>query len=337
MATPPPWYHQFNLDLLTRVLHTTLLHPIIPFFLPLAFLALSHRPTSPPVVTSFFTAVLIFLYNNLSLYLSHPSGSARRFNPNTDVILITGGARGLGLLIASIYGIRGVSVAVLDILPPKDEYPGVLFIQCDITNLNALEKARKQVEEELGAVTVLISNAAVLDGRRIGEFNIPAVRRAMEVNLMAQYYLLDVFLPGIRESGGVVVTVGSVLGGLAAAGTALYAPPKAALKALHQVLAAEMGREGGRVKMVWVELGQMRTELFRGVETPNWFLAGEMEPVDVAKEVVRAVEEGVGGEVVLPLYARWVGLYTVLPVRVREWARWLSGIDVAMDEWGKKN
>lgn len=338
MSTLPPWYHQFNIDLFSRVIHTTILHPILPFFLPLAFLALSHRPYSEPVVTSFAAAVVILLYNTLSSFLSRPSGKAREFSADDDVVLITGGARGLGLLIASIYGMRGAGVAVLDVQPPADEYPGVLFVQCDVSDAAAVEKAKAEVEEELGPVTVLIHGAAILDGRRIGEFGIQDARRAMDVNLMAHYNLLDIFLPGMKssENGGVIVTIGSVLGTLPAAGTALYAPAKAALKALHQVLTAELKREGGKVKTLLVELGQMRTEMFKGVESPNWFFAGELEPVDVAREIVRMVDEGRGGEVVLPLYARWAAVYSLLPLRVREWLRWASGIDTAMDGWKKQ-
>lgn len=276
----------------------------------------------------------------IASFLAKPTGRPRDFDPDHDIVLITGGARGLGLLVSSIYGMRGVSVAVLDVRKPNDEYPGVLFIECDVSDLSAVEKAKKQVEENFGGpVSVLINNAAILNGKRASDWSPADVKRALDVNLGGAYNALMTFLPGMRESkrGGVVVTIGSVLGTLPAAGTSLYAPMKAGLKALHTVLSAECKQDGDKVKCVMVELGQMKTEMFAGIKTPNRFLAAEMEAVEVAREIVGRIEDGRGGEYEMPLYARWAGLYWVLPLKLRHLARWASGIDRAMVGWKKQD
>lgn len=70
-----------------------------------------------------------------------------------EVVLVTGGASGLGLLIAQNYAMRGASVAVLDIKDvDKDASEGsgaILHIACDVAERQALEKARQRIEEEV--------------------------------------------------------------------------------------------------------------------------------------------------------------------------------------------
>ena len=82
--------------------------------------------------------------------------------------------------------------------------------------------------------------------------------------------------------------------------------------------------------MVLVTPGQLGTRLFEGVKTPSAFLGPVVEAVELAREIVRVVDEGCSGEVSLPLYAKWVGVLQVLPWSLQRVARWASGIDGAM-------
>lgn len=88
------------------------------------------------------------------------------------------------------------------------------------------------------------------------------------------------------------------------------------------------------MRTVLVTSGQLGTALFAGVQTPSAFLGPVVEAVELAGEIVRAVDEGVSGEVSLPLYARWVGVLGVLPYSVQRVARWASGVDRAMEGFG---
>lgn len=83
--------------------------------------------------------------------------------------------------------------------------------------------------------------------------------------------------------------------------------------------------------MVLVTPGQLGTRLFAGVKTPSSFLGPVVEAVELSKEIVRIVDEGVSGEVSLPLYAKWVGVLQVLPWSLQRVARWASGVDGAME------
>jgi hypothetical protein len=56
-----------------------------------------------------------------------------------------------------------------------------------------------------------------------------------------------------------------------------------------------------------------------------------VEAVELAMAIVRMVDEGVSGEISLPLYAKWVGLLGALPFSLQRVARWASGVDTAME------
>lgn len=149
---------------------------------------------------------------------------------------------------------------------------------------------------------------------------------------MAAFHLYQVFLPGIiaeGENGGTIVTISSVLGQLSPAGLADYSASKAGLSALHRTMEAEL-RENEQIKMLLVETGQMATPLFDWVRTPSHFFAPVLEPVEVAREVVAAIDSGHGGVLRLPAFAKLVNLYTILPGAVQRVARYVSGIDDAV-------
>lgn len=149
---------------------------------------------------------------------------------------------------------------------------------------------------------------------------------------------MQTFLPSLlaAPSGGTVVTVASVLGRLGAANLTDYAAAKAGLIALHASLRAELvspnapaGAEN--IRTVLVTPGQLGTALFAGVQTPSSFLGPVVEAPELAREIVRAIDEGVSGEISLPLYAKWVGILQVLPFSLQRLARWASGVDTAME------
>jgi NAD(P)-dependent dehydrogenase (short-subunit alcohol dehydrogenase family) len=96
-------------------------------------------------------------------------GSKRTFDWAEEVVVITGGSSGLGLLMSQIYDMRGVTVAILDRVPPEGEGRGVVWYRCDVGNKDEVKKVAKRVREECGEPTILINNAAVAYGGTILE------------------------------------------------------------------------------------------------------------------------------------------------------------------------
>ena len=177
------------------------------------------------------------------------------------------------------------------------------------------------------------------------------ISRNFRVNLLSHFYTLQTFLPGmLRQKRGTIVTVSSVLAHLGCKSLctstlypreqpvtdsirpADYTAAKAGLIALHASVTAELPSEAD-IKTLLVTPGQLSTPLFAGVRTPSNFFAPVVEPVEVAKEIIAAVDGGMSGEISLPLYARWIKLLGVLPPGLQQVIRWASGMDPSMDDF----
>ncbi|ETS79108.1 hypothetical protein PFICI_08961 [Pestalotiopsis fici W106-1] len=327
------WFSPVSVDLLLKVLNITLFHPFIAWLLPLCLRARHMEYEETPMrVTIAWAIVVTFLWllNKFSHKLAY--GMHREVDLSEEVIVITGGASGLGLLIAEVYGMRGATVAVLDVAELEStDVRGITYYKCDITDKEQISRVRKEIERDLGLPTVLINNAAEVVGKKLLEVDIEEIERSLKTNLLSHFYTIKEFLPGMLRSevGGTIVTVSSVIGHLGAARLSDYAAAKAGVTALHKSLAAEL-QEYPEIKTIIVTPGQLSTPLFYGVQSPNSFIAPVVEPVDVAKEVIAAIDLGVSDHIGAPLYARWIDWYNVLPVGLQRIARNISGIDRSM-------
>lgn len=169
-------------------------------------------------------------------------------------------------------------------------------------------------------------------GKSLLNLSFDEIDTSLSTNLLGPFYCLKTFLPAIIRGGhgGTIVNVSSVIGHLGAAQLTDYAAAKAGLTALHRSLTAELRETHPEIRTVLITPGQLSTPLFYGVQTPNSFFAPVVEPVDVAKEIIAAIDNGKGATVGMPLYARWVDWYNVLPVGLQVAARWVAGVDRGM-------
>ncbi|KFY23216.1 hypothetical protein V491_02612, partial [Pseudogymnoascus sp. VKM F-3775] len=161
---------------------------------------------------------------------------------------------------------RGATVAVLDVLELEaGEARGVTVYKCDVGDAEQVAKVAAQIEQELGTPTILINNAGVVNGGTLLDTSVDQIQRSISVNLLAHFYTLKAFLPGMIRSGhGTIVTVSSVLGITGAARLTDYSASKAGVTALHTSLSAEL-KQYPDIKTVLVTPGQLSTPLFAGV------------------------------------------------------------------------
>jgi hypothetical protein len=75
------------------------------------------------------------------------------------------------------------------------------------------------------------------------------------------------------------------------------------------------------MKTILVETSQVDTELFRGVKTPSNFFEPILDTREIAKEIIKLVDNGDGGLVKMPAYARFIEWYMVLPMGLQIVAR----------------
>ena len=191
---------------------------------------------------------------------------------------------------------------------------------------------------QLGTPTILINNAGIVHGSPLLDLPTSSIEKTLRINLLSSFITTKAFLPGMldRAGGGTIVTVASVLGNLGASHLTAYTASKAGLIAFHTSVSAEIAsmaaseeppRGARNVKTLLVKPGQLSTNMFAGVETPNSFLGPVVDAKDLALDIVRKIEEGRSGVIAQPLYARWIEWLGVLPVSVQRLARWMSGVE----------
>ncbi|KAH6608081.1 hypothetical protein Trco_004394 [Trichoderma cornu-damae] len=328
------WFAPLSVDLILKVFNVTIFHPFICWLVPLCLRAQTTKWEAPPMVAAIAWAAFVSLCSvagAANQRIAH--GAPREVDLGEEVIVVTGGASGLGMLVAEVYGMRGASVAVLDVNEmDHGEARGVRHYRCDVGDKAQVARAAAEIEKDLGTPTVLVNNAAVVVGKPLLSLSFEEIDASIATNLLGPFYCLKTFLPAMIRGGrgGTVVNVSSVIGHLGAAQLTDYAAAKAGLTALHKSLAAELRESHPDIRTVLVTPGQLSTPLFYGVQTPNSFLAPVVEPVDVAKEIVAAIDGGKGATAAMPLYARWVDWYNVLPAGAQLIARRLAGVDRGM-------
>jgi NAD(P)-dependent dehydrogenase (short-subunit alcohol dehydrogenase family) len=129
-------------------------------------------------------------------------------------------------------------------LPPK-------FMRCDLTDLDALGAAFAAIEQEFGAIQILINNAANDDRHSIEQVTPKYWDDCLAVNLRHQFFCAQAVAPGMKTmGGGVILNFGSISWHLALANLALYMTAKAAIEGMTRGLARDLGVDGIRVNCV---------------------------------------------------------------------------------------
>lgn len=148
-----PWHAYITIDLLALVLARSVFHPYIAWLIPLCLRSLSYSYSHPYFKNTCIYAVCVTILALLcKLDKRLAWGPPRKLNWDEEVVVITGGAGGLGKVLADTYGMRGVSVAVLDIREPEEQneaIENVRFYKCDVTSTADVQKAKASIEKDV--------------------------------------------------------------------------------------------------------------------------------------------------------------------------------------------
>lgn len=165
------------------------------------------------------------------------------------VAVVTGGGRGIGLAISRVLVANGARVAALDLTPPDE--PGILGIEADVSDEDAVNAAFDQVEAQLGQTTILVLNAGILPLVPLEETSLELWERTLAINLTGGFLAARRALPGMRALGyGRVVGLGAAAGKSGGARSAAYAASKAGLMTLVKSISAEYARDGVTANVV---------------------------------------------------------------------------------------
>lgn len=164
------------------------------------------------------------------------------------VVLVTGGSRGIGLATARAFLALGDRVAVTTRGAVPD---GLYCVECDVTSGKAIERAFTQVENDLGPVEVLVSNAGVTRDGLLLRMTEDAFTSVLDANLTGAFRVVKRAVgPMVRGRRGRIVLVSSVVATLGSAGQANYAASKAGLIGFARSLARELASRSITVNVV---------------------------------------------------------------------------------------
>jgi NAD(P)-dependent dehydrogenase (short-subunit alcohol dehydrogenase family) len=241
------------------------------------------------------------------------------------VVVVTGGARGIGRALARELAARGAeTVVVADIdadgaLAVAQEIGGVA-ITCDVSREEQIAELVKQVMTTKGRIDIFCSNAGIAVGGG-PDASTSDWQRIWEVNLMSHVFVARHVLPGMlnRKEGYLLGTV-SAAGLLNHVLAAPYGVTKAAALSLFEWLAIAHGDDGIRVSCLCpqgVKTDMLAAEKRLGLE---FLTAGALEPEQVADIVV----EGIRNERFLILPHPEVAQY--FNRKAQDYDRWLKGM-----------
>ncbi|MBF9141207.1 SDR family NAD(P)-dependent oxidoreductase [Hymenobacter properus] len=270
------------------------------------------------------------------------------YDLNRRVVLITGGSRGLGLVLARQAVAEGARVAICardeaelararqDLLMAGAAEADVLTVARDITNETEVRTMVAEVENRLGPVDVLINNAGIIVGGPLDNMDARDFEDSMAVHFWAPLHAMQAVLPSMRRRGaGRIVNISSLGGKVALPHMAPYSASKFALVGLSEGFRAELRQHG--VTVTTVCPGLLRTgspdhAIVKGQHEKEfaWFSIADSLPgftlsaEQAARQIWNACRRG-DGEIILSLPAKFLAAFHgLLPGTTTDILSWMN-------------
>jgi NAD(P)-dependent dehydrogenase (short-subunit alcohol dehydrogenase family) len=238
------------------------------------------------------------------------------------VVLITGGSRGLGLVLARQAIAEGARVAICardeaelerarqDLLQDGAPEADVMTLARDVTDAVDVRTMVAEVENKLGSIDVLINNAGIITAGPLDNMDLRDFEDSMAIHFWAPLHAMQAVLPGMRHRGaGRIINISSLGGKVAVPHMAPYSASKFALVGLSEGFRAELRPQGIYVTTVCPGLmrtGSARQALVKGDHKKEyaWFSIADalpgltMSAEQAARQIWNACRRG-DGEVIL--------------------------------------
>jgi NAD(P)-dependent dehydrogenase (short-subunit alcohol dehydrogenase family) len=218
------------------------------------------------------------------------------------VVLVTGGAMGIGEAIVRAFAVQGARIGFVDLADEaanrlRDELSGqaeLHYEHCNVTNIAALRRAIENVRKALGPITILINNAAHDERHKVADVTPEFFDDRIAVNLKHQFFAAQAVYPDMKAAqNGSIVNFGSSAWLVGDLDLPIYSTAKAAVLGLTRSLAREYGPDNIRVNCVvpgWI-MTQRQIEKWLTPESEANLLKAQcikrkLYPDDVARLVM---------------------------------------------------
>lgn len=241
------------------------------------------------------------------------------------IVLITGGASGIGKIMARLMLAREAKVIIWDISQEnidatRNEFSNsknLFSYQVDVSDVGQIQETAKMVKQEAGVVDVLINNAGIIVGKFFNEHAVADISRTMEINAMGPMYVTQEFLGDmIQQNSGHICNIASSGGLISNPKMSVYAASKWAVIGWSDSLRLEMKQMNKDVSITTILPYYIHTGMFEGVQSRIPIL----EPEAAALTIVKAIEKN-KKMITMPGYIYRVTRFAqaILPITVFDW------------------
>lgn len=222
-----------------------------------------------------------------------------RKNIADDVILITGGGRGIGRQMAIKFAKHRPRHIVLlgrNETPLKETEKDVqsLGVQCtyyicDVCNRDLVYKIAEDIKQNIGDVTILVNNAGIFKGGLFSDESDEDIQKTFAINALAHIWTYKAFLPGmIKQERGHIVTISSMLGMMSLKGATSYCSSKFATTGMSEALFLEL-QEYPNIHLTSIHSYQVANDMFKDLELRFPWLIPPLPEDYVADCTIKAV------------------------------------------------
>jgi NAD(P)-dependent dehydrogenase (short-subunit alcohol dehydrogenase family) len=254
---------------------------------------------------------------------------ALEFDLTGKTVLITGGSRGLGLVLARAFAEQGARIVVcardVDELKRaendlRSRGVDVLAVECDVTNRAQVDEMMFAIQDFSGGVDVLVNNAGSIQMGPVDVMTREDFAQVMNVHFWGPLNTMLAALPHMRRKrAGRIVNISSIGGKIGVPHLVPYCASKFALVGLSEGMRSELWREGIKVTTVCPGLmrtGSPRNADFKGKHRAEyaWFSIGDALPITsikaerAAHQIVRACQRG-QAELIISVQAKAAALF----------------------------
>jgi NAD(P)-dependent dehydrogenase (short-subunit alcohol dehydrogenase family) len=182
-----------------------------------------------------------------------------KISAKNKIVVITGGAKGIGAAIASLFSEEGAIVLILDIADPSKH--NNRFYLCDVSNHEQVKKVFYEIQQKFGRVDILVNNAGVQAIGKVADIEEDIWDRTLNINLKSVFLCSKYAIPMMKNSDHpVIVNISSVQALVCEENVAVYVASKAGMLGLTKAIAVDYAPH---IRCVAVCPGAVETEMLK--------------------------------------------------------------------------